>query len=112
MVGARCVKHPRNSNFFHCQGCPQLICGIVKRCRNGFAALRGGPARVLFDCIVRGSCNDCEGVLQWFGLTVLREGVAMTSIHNDFNMLGSLGQAETPVWDLGAKQHNMFACSA
>ena len=48
MVCARCVKHRRNSDLFHCQGCPQLFCSVAKRCRNVFAALRGVPAMVLF----------------------------------------------------------------
>ena len=56
MACARCVKHPRNSDFF-CQGCPQLFCITAKRCRNDVAALRRGPAMVLFCCIARGSCN-------------------------------------------------------
>ena len=66
--------------------CPQLFYSIAKRCRNGFAALRGGPAMVLPCCIARGSCNavawvfDCEGVLQWFGFTVLQGGVAIAPV--------------------------------
>ena len=72
--------------------------GFVARCRSDFAALRGSPAMVLFCCIARGCLAmlylggfDCEGVLQWFDFTVLREGVAMTPVYKHCNMFGSLG---------------------
>ena len=57
IICARCAKHRRNSDFFHCQGCLQLFCSLAKRCRNGFAALRG--------------------FLHWLCFAALRGGLAM-----------------------------------
>ena len=36
--------------IFSSARCPQSFCNLAKRCRNGFAALRGVPAMALFCC--------------------------------------------------------------
>jgi len=105
IICARRVKHRRNSEYFPCQGCLQLFCSIARRYRNGFAALRGGPAMVLLCCTVRESCNavacgfDCEGVLQ------CRNDSCLQALQH----VWIFGQ--TPVWDFGAKKRNMFGYS-
>ena len=40
--------------FFNRQGCAQLFCSLAKRCRNGFAALRGGVLQWLCFAALRG----------------------------------------------------------
>ena len=75
MICARCAKHCRNSDFFHCQGCPELFCRIARGSCNGFVLLHCEgfvQCRSMEDLIAKGSCN---------GLVLLYyEGVAMAPV--------------------------------